>query len=124
MTLRNVLIVLEIAIGFAALAGGVYALLGAPGVSRAWLAGSPFASFRLPGVVLVVIVGGTSLTAARLLIGDFSAARTLSVVAGIALLGWAGVQMMYLSKRHWSQPVAALFGLAITVLAALLPAPG
>ena len=124
MSLRTLLVVLEMAIGFAALAGGIYALLGAPGVPRAWLAGSPFSSFRLPGAVLVVIVAGTCLTAAGLILGDHSTARLLSFLAGIVLLGWAAVQLMYVSRRHWSQPAVALFGFAIAVLAALMPAPG
>ena len=124
MTVRTVLIALEVAIGFAAVAGGVYALLGAAGVPRAWLAGSPFSSYRLPGVVLLVIVGGTSLTAARLLLGDYSTARLLSFLAGVVLLAWAAAQMMYLSRRHWSQPLSALLGFAVAILALLLPAPG
>jgi hypothetical protein len=124
MVLRNAVIALEVLVGFSAVAGGIYALLGAPGVPRAWLEGSPLRSYRLPGVVLVLVVGGTSSVAARLLLAGNSQARLLSVLAGIVVLAWAGVEMMYLTKRHWSHWVPALIGLAIVVLAALLPAPG
>ncbi len=124
MSVRNVLLVLEVIVAFAAVAGGVYALLGAPGMSRQWLTGTPFTSYRVPGAILIVFVGGTSATAARLLIGDYSTARLLSFMAGVLVLGWVAAQMMYIGRRHWSQPVSALFGAAIAILALLLPAPG
>ena len=68
MTVRTALTWLEVVVGFAAVAGGVYALLGAVGVPRAWLAGSSFSTYRFPGLVLLVVVGGTCLTAARPLV--------------------------------------------------------
>jgi hypothetical protein len=49
--LHTFLIVIEILIGVAALAGGVFALLGAAGVPQAWLEGAPFSTYRIPGVI-------------------------------------------------------------------------
>jgi hypothetical protein len=122
--LHTFLIVIEILIGVAALAGGVFALLGAAGVPQAWLEGAPFSTYRIPGVILIVVVGGTSLTAAGLLLGSHSSSRLMSVLAGVVLLGWAAGETTYLNRRHWTQGASAILGIAITIPSLLLPAPG
>ena len=39
-------------------AGGYYGLSGAPGVPLEWLADSPFMDYFIPGLILLVVVGG------------------------------------------------------------------
>lgn len=46
-----------------AFGGGVDGVSGAPGVPIEWLDGTPFRSYFVPGLVLLVIVGGSALGA-------------------------------------------------------------
>jgi hypothetical protein len=122
--IRITLIVLEILLGLSAVAGGGYALMGARGVPRAWLQGTPFKTYLVPGLVLLVLVGGSMLTSAGLLLGNVSAGRLVSVEAGVILLAWIAAQLVTIGYRHWMQPLSIGLGLAVVVLAFLLHSPG
>jgi len=122
--LRVVLIALEILVGVAALGGGVYAVAGAPGVSREWLQGSPFKSYVIPGLVLLVVVGGSMLAAAGLLLAEAAIGRTASLEAGIILIAWIVAQVSVIGYRSWLQVVLGAVGLVVVVLSLFLPSPG
>ncbi len=121
---RSTLIVLEILIGAAAVAGGVYALLGAPRVPKEWLQATAFKTYFAPGLVLLVLVGGSMAAAAALLLGGASGARVMSLEAGIVLLAWMVAQLSMIGYRHWTQPLLVVLGLAVVVLSFALPSPG
>ena len=122
--LRTTLVVLEILIGVAAVAGGVYALTGASSVSREYLQGTPFRSYLVPGLVLLVVVGGSMLLAASLLASDARLARVASLEAGVILAAWIGIQVSLIGYRSWLQPLMGGLGVLIVVLSFFLPAPG
>ena len=122
--LRTTLIVLEIIIGVAAVGGGVYALTGAAAVPREYLQGTPFRSYFVPGLVLIIVVGGSMLLAATLLLIEASLARIVSLEAGVILIAWIGMQVSLIGYRHWLQPLMGFLGLVIVVLSFLLPSPG
>ena len=121
---RAALIVLEILIGAAAVAGGAYALLGAPGVPSEWLRGTLFKTYFLPGLLLLFVVGGSMAAGAAILLGGASLARVVSLEAGILLLAWMVAQLSMIGYRHWTQPLLVLLGLGVVVLSLALPAPG
>ena len=122
--LRTVVIALDLIIGVAAVAGGVYLLAGARGLSQEWLRGTSFRTFLWPGLVLLVLVGGSLLAAAALLIAQAHVGRLVSVEAGVVLLGWTGVLLATAGYRHWLQLLSVALGLAVVVLSFALPAPG
>jgi len=122
--LRVTLIALEILIGVAALGGGAYAFAGARDVPREWLRNTPFRSYAIPGVILVVAVGGSMLGAAGLLIAEAGVARLVSLEAGIVLLAWVAMQVALIGYRSWLQPVMGVLGAVVVVLSFLLPSPG
>ena len=122
--LRLALIILELAVGISALGGGVYALAGARSVPREWLRGSPFRGYLLPGLVLLVVVGGSMLVAAGLLLEGRSAARLVSLEAGVVLLGWTAAQVTVVGYRSWLQPLFFAVGLAVVVLSVAMHGPG
>ncbi len=122
--LRTIVIVLDLAIGIAAVAGGAYLLAGARGLSREWLRGTPFRTFFWPGLVLLALVGGSLLAAAALLLVQAHVGRLVSVEAGVVLLGWAGVLLTTVGYRHWLQLLSVALGIAVVVLSFALPAPG
>ena len=116
--------VVEIVIAATAVVGGAYAILGAPRVPREWLQGSAFKSYLIPGLVLLVFVGGSMAAAAALLLTDASAARVVSLEAGIVLLAWMVAQLSTIGYRHWTQALSIGLGLVVVVLSFALPAPG
>ena len=87
-----------------AIGGGIYGLAGAPGVPSEWLAGSPFSSYLIPSLVLIVMVGGTHLVAALRVWTGHSSARSVSLVASAVLAMWIAVQVSIIGYVSWLQP--------------------
>lgn len=122
--LTTTVIALDLAIGVAAVGGGIYLMIGAPGLSREWLRGTPFRSFLWPGLALLVLVGGSLIAAGVLLLGDASSGRLVSVEAGVVLVGWGAFVLVTTGYRHWLQALPVALGVAVVVLSLRLPAPG
>ena len=99
-----------------AVGGAIYALGGAPEWPREWLQGTPFDSYVVPGLTLLIVVGGSMAAAAvTLLIGN-SRAPEISIVAGIVLTGWITVQVLVIVPDggfSWLQPTMFVVGVAI-----------
>src|ERR1700682_3376964 len=92
---------LEIFLGLGALFGGG-ALILAPdghllGMPTKLLAGSPFTSFLVPGILLFTVVGVAPLMAAALTIRRQALAPIAAVGVGVALIGWVSVEMVVLA---------------------------
>ena len=94
-------IALEILLGLGALFGGG-ALILAPdghllGMPNTLLAGSPFPSFLVPGIVLFTFVGLAPLLAAAVTIRRGVFAPLAAVAVGLTLIGWVSVEMVVLA---------------------------
>lgn len=86
---RITLLVLTALSVLSAIAGFLYlGPGGAVGWSSDFLAGSPFDSYLWPGVILLVVVGGTQLLAFVLLAMRRSSAPFFAAVAGFAMVIW------------------------------------
>ncbi len=121
---RDTLLVLEILIAAAAVAGGVYAIAGAPRIPREWLQGTTFTTYFVPGLVLLILVGGSMAAAAAMLLAGASGARLMSLEAGVVLLAWMVAQLSMIGYRLWMQALPVALGVAVVVLSFALPAPG
>ncbi|MEJ2288557.1 MAG: hypothetical protein P8Y02_07910 [Deinococcales bacterium] len=133
-----VLTVVLLVEGVAALYGGIPMLLdphGEPlGMPPALLAGSPFGSYLVPGLLLTFVLGVYPLLAVLLLWWrpEWKAMARLEratrrhwtwsvgVTAGIAMLVWIVVQVLMLGANHPLQAIVAGLGLLV-VLVAFLP---
>lgn len=125
MVWRVVLLVVEGFLGVTAVAGGVALTLG-PQLGSAgivppleYLEGSPFDSYLVPGLILLLVVGGSQLLAFGLLLRHSRLAPAAAGVAGSGLLIWVFVQMVIIPFS----PLQAVYfggGLAELVLALLL----
>jgi hypothetical protein len=104
-----------------AFGGGWYGLAGAEGVPREWLDGSPFTSYAVPSLILLVVVGGSLFTAAVTAFAGRPTARRNAMAAGAIVLGWIAVQVAIIGYVSWMQPVTAIGGVCILILSALLP---
>jgi hypothetical protein len=120
MTTRVVLVALLAIVAVNAFGGGVYGLLGAEGVPSSWLEGSPFTTYRVPSLFLLVAVGGSAAVAALLVFRRAAAGSMAAGAAGVILLVWIVVQVAIIGSVSWLQPTMALAALAILVLAATL----
>jgi hypothetical protein len=98
--------------GVSAVGGAIYALGGAPDVPTDWLAGSPFDSYVVPGLILGGAVAGSQLAAAVLVARDHRRARAASLGASGTLLAWIGAQVAVIGLRSPLQPLMA--GVALT----------
>jgi hypothetical protein len=94
-------VVLEIFLGLGALFGGGAFIL-APdghllGMPTKLLAGSPFPSFLVPGIVLFTFVGLVPLLAAAITVRGHALAPIAAVGVGLTLIGWVSVEMVVLA---------------------------
>lgn len=109
--------------GLSGLGGGV-GLLSDPsgqamGMSAAWLDGSPFADFLVPGLVLLVVLGAGPLAAAWGVWRRAPWAWAASVLVGGALVVWIAVQIAVIGYRP-DPPLQTIYltiGLAILAVA-------
>ncbi|HEX6551662.1 MAG TPA: hypothetical protein VF026_02785 [Ktedonobacteraceae bacterium] len=99
--IRITLLVLEAIIGLGTIVGGILLLQGAfDQVLRvAWLAGTPFSDYTIPGLVLVIVVGGTALLAAATVFIEREWAVLLSVLAGLLMAGYLVVEAVILDSK-------------------------
>ena len=101
-----------------AFAGGWYGISGAPAVPKAWLAGSPFRDYFIPGLFLFCAVGGTFAVAAALTWLRHRLARRAALAAGLLVIVWIGIQVSIIGYVSWMQPATASAGALIAALAA------
>jgi len=106
---RRRLIALLLGTGVLAVAGGVLLMVAADGhllrLQLELLEPTPFASYRVPGLVLAFVVGGTQLAAGIGVLRHHPRGLWLSTVAGVTLAGWIAVQAMMLGALIWLQPL-------------------
>lgn len=100
-----------------AFGGGVYGLLGAKGIPTDWLKGSPFDSYFVPSLILLVVVGGSFLIAAIAVFARWRMARLAALGAGAIVLCWIAVQLAIIGSVSWMQPATAIAGLLVLALA-------
>jgi hypothetical protein len=96
--LRVLLIILDIFLALTAIAGGIALLarLNAPPVEQ--LQGSIFQDFTIPGLALLVLVGGSALLAGILLIRRSKYALLASLTAAIIIMFFEFVEVMVIGS--------------------------
>lgn len=115
--IRYALAAILLVVALNAFGGGWYGLAGARDVPIELLEGSPFNNYFLPSLVLLLIVGGSSLTAALLIFNNHRLKIKSAFIAGIIMLLWIGVQLGYIGYVSWLQPAVASAGVITLVLA-------
>lgn len=101
---------LDGAVGISAIGGAAYALGGAKGWPRAWLDGSPFSSYRVPGVVLGFVHAPIDLIAAWALVRRHPRASELALLSGAVQVGWIVIQARIIGLRSFLQPLLGAVG--------------
>lgn len=89
------------------------------GIPTEWLAGSPFDSYLIPGIILFTVLGLYPLAAWFAIRQRWHRAQTVALSVGIALIIWIGVEVAIIGYQ--SQPplqlIYGLLGLAIFAMA-------
>lgn len=119
---RRMIIVVNLFVAVSAIAGGFAILAGwlAPPIEA--LEGSIFASYDVPALALLILVGGTAVVASIALIRHLNWAAAASVLAGLTLMAYLLVEVATLGLSTWLQPFYFVVALIMIVLALRLPA--
>ena len=113
---------LELFLAIGALAGGAALVAGERGeiipLKVASLAGSPFQTFLIPGIVLFVVLGLGPLAAVRLIAIRHPLAPLGVLVVGAALLIWLAVEIAIIgfSSDPPLQPIYLVLGALLTIV--------
>ena len=103
--------------GITALIGGsmlIYDPSGSPlRMTTAILAGAPFDTFLLPGLILFLFIGVSCIVIAFLEIYDRTYSTKLMLYQGIVMIGWIVVQLLIIKQFHLLQLVYLLIGVAL-----------
>lgn len=110
-------------LGVGALAGGI-ALVSKPdgsvmGFGVSILAGSPFADFLVPGLILGGLFGVGSLVVAAMGIRHARVAPFLAFAIGCAQMIWIVVELAIIGEFSWLHPT--FFGIGLAIALAALP---
>lgn len=90
------------------------------GIPIEWLENSPFDSFLIPGLILSIIVGGTSLIAAFLLFKNHKYSLESAAVAGFVIQIWIFTQIYMLHHSSFLQVIYFSSGTVILIFSILL----
>ena len=116
---RSLLVATELLVAANAVGGAIWGLAGAEDVPREWLEGTPFDSYVVPSLVLLVAVGGGMTTAATAHLVNHPLAPEVSVAAGSTLMCWIVVQVLMIAPNggvSWLQPAMFAAGGLVAAL--------
>ncbi len=77
------------------------------------LAGSPFDSFFVPGIILFLFLGFSSIIIAFFVINDHSYSTRLIFNQGLVVIGWIVVQIITIKYFHFLQLIYLMIGIAL-----------
>ena len=107
--------------GISALFGGGSLVLDPSGASMEmpldWLAGTPFSSHLIPGLILFLVLGAGSIAAAIATVRKVNNYPLLVSLIGLALVIWIIVQIIMIQQLHWLQALYGGIGLILLTLA-------
>lgn len=112
--------------GISGVAGGLGMALDPSGASIGvpleWLSSSPFNNYLIPGLVLFLLLGVGPLMVAAGLWGRRSWSWSASILTGLALFVWLGVEIAVIGYQD-EPPLQLAYGVvaALIVLSALTP---
>ena len=116
---RGLVIALALFSAVSAIGGGIELVVWRAGngyFPLALLDHTPFASFLVPGLMLAIVVGGTSLASALTALRRSRAAVDITILAGAALTLWILAEVAMMRGVHWLHAVFGALGVTILVL--------
>jgi hypothetical protein len=117
--IRWALIILSIFLALSAIGGGIALVVGFNTPPVADLAGSPFSDYTLPGLALLVVVGGSAVLTAILLIRRHRFATLAALVAGLIIMVFEFVEVLAIAAQVM-QIIYFVVGVKMAGLAAVV----
>lgn len=121
---RVVALILLAVVGITALLGGSALIIDPSGHSMSLdlegLAGTMFADYRAPGIILFLAIGVLSSSVAVLIVGNSKNYPILVFYQGVILTGWILAQIYLLSETHFLQAVYGIMGVMLMLLGSYL----
>ena len=125
--IRFALFVVDLSAAVSAIVGGIAVAANLDSFPRAWLDGSPFSDYFVPGAILAVVVGGSAAIAAAGTARGPRLGVPASIVAGLVLMGWIVGELLVLNQNSAStsprsavEPIYFVVGLAMVALGLIL----
>jgi hypothetical protein len=115
----------SLCIGVGAVGGGFEVLRDAEGfgLDPAWIAGSPFNDYRIPGLFLFVVIGGGMMVTAGLALWRSDLSRVAALTMGMVLALWLAIETAIVGWQGGPQAMLLLVcggSVAVLILAALV----
>lgn len=118
---RLTLAILEAFVALTAIGCGLGLEVGAIQFPLVWLAGTPFSDYALPGLLMAVIVGGSSLLATATIFTEGEAGVLVSILAGLLLLGFEFVEATSIDPNlGYGMLLALVFQMAYSAIALVI----
>lgn len=116
--IRIALLVVDAFVAVTAVVGSLALVTGLEGdrFPLTLLESTPFSSYVLPGLLLMVVVGGSATIAIAALLRGLDSGAPASIVAGALLLGWIIGEVLILNQPSWFEAVYVAVGLTMVAL--------
>ena len=121
-SMRLTLVVIELFVGLWAVIGGVGLVTGSIAFLQMpvkYLQGTPFTDYTIPGLLLMLVVGGSFLFAAATILTRHELGVLASAVAGLILIGFEIVEVAIIDRDGATLPTAAPQQIMMTVFGLL-----
>ncbi len=126
--IRLTLILFEAFVALTSIVCGAGLAVGAIQFPLAWLQGTPFSNYTILGLVMTIIVGGSSLLGAATILTGREVGVLVSALAGLLLMGFEVVEVSIIDRNlgNWLllvvslQAIYSVLSLTIFGLAAFL----
>ena len=96
--------------GLSSIGGGIALMTGLIPEQAAWVEHTDFASLYFPGVILMAVVGGSSVIAALAMANHSEGWQLSSIVAGVIMLFWIVGEVASIRGFHFLQLIYFLTG--------------
>lgn len=123
MSHRIIRIAIRILAGFIALTamgGGAAMLAGVDQFPLEWLRDTPFTTYTLPALLLILVVGGSSLLAVVLVFRKQRVSAFAPIAAGLIMMGFIAVEVVILKQTPPGPTVIEVFYFILGALNLLL----
>ena len=99
--------------GISAVGGGIALMTGAIPKQASWLVHTDFASMYFPGVILMAMVGGSSVIAALAMMKRAAGWQLSAILAGVIMLFWIVAEIASIRGFHILQVIYFVTGAAV-----------
>lgn len=115
---------LQLFIGLTAIAGGFKLVSnpnGIPDFPIEWLRNSPFTSYFMPGLVLLIVIGFGNVLAGPVIFLRKRYSGSIAVLLGLFLILYMTIEVWFVGLRNFLQPLYFVLGVIVLILGLKLP---